>query len=111
MTYESYSLTYEEFNPLKKEDWKNTGKSVRRGIGFLTPEEEYQKGKEMVLSHPIRKKLYMKFASEDMEKAHKYIKFWGKHDIEANPVWDPIKKEFIDKAIYTYGTGPGGKNW
>lgn len=107
MTFESFT-TNEEFNPFKKEDWKDAGNAVRRGAGFLNPEEEKAEGMKLVLSHPTRKKLYYQYLKEDPIKADKYAQFWGKNGAEANPVWNG--KEWINKAHYysSPGTiGPG----
>jgi hypothetical protein len=106
-TYESFT-TNEEFNPLKKQDWKDTGNYLRKGMGFLNDEEKIEKAEEMILSHPVRSQIYKKFLREDPLKAEEYVIFWSENEEGANPVWDEINNKFEDKAYYSYNTGPGG---
>jgi hypothetical protein len=105
MTFESYTAN-EEFNPFKKDDWKSAGNAVRRGAGFLNPEEEKEEGMKLVLTHPVRKKLYYQFLKENPIKADKYAQFWGKTGGDGNPVWNG--KEFVDKAHYYAPSGAIG---
>lgn len=108
VTFESY--TNEEFNPFKKEDWKETGTSIRKGVGFLTPEEEIEEGKKKVLNHRIRKGKYEEYLDIDPKVADEYLKFWAKAtDNNANPVWSDIKGKFVDAASYDFSSGPGGR--
>lgn len=108
-TYENFE-TNEEFNPFKREDWKDVGSSIRKGTGFLTEEEEIEKGKQYVFTHPVRNRAYNKFLSESPLKADKYLQFWAKAsgEINANPVWNEKIKDFEDRANYSWNTGPGG---
>ena len=110
MTYESY-LIEEEFNPLKKDDWKAVGDSIRKGAGFSTPEEEIEEGKERVLSHVKRREVYLKLKSSDPEKANEYLRFWANHGLNATPYWDDEKRKFVDRSSYDYNTGVGGRKW
>jgi len=105
MTYEAYVA--EEFNPLKREDWKKAGTAVRKGAGFLTPEEEVEEGKKFVFNHITRKQAYKKFLKEDPDKAKKYLQFWGKVQGERNatPVWLKDKRVWIDRS---YRYSPSG---
>lgn len=98
-------ISNEEFNPLKKKDWKDVGDRVRKGIGFLTPEEELEEGKRRVFSHPNRFKVY---SNLDSDKAEKYLIFWANHDTNATPVWNENKQDFEDQSRYSSNTGPGG---
>ena len=117
MTFESYSSYNEDFNPFSKEDWKDAGSSIRRGVGFLTPEEIMEKGRKLVLNHPMRKKVYDtylhggtlngKVYASDPLKAREYLKFWATAGEYANPVWSDEKKKFIDKAMRYSGSAPG----
>ena len=107
-TFESFS-TNEEFNPLKKDDWKGAGNYLRKGAGFLSEEEKLEKAKEMILRHPVRSKITKKFLNENPLKAEEYVIFWTENDELANPVWDERRQRFTDKANYTYNTGPGGR--
>lgn len=107
-TFENFSAN-EEFNPLKRDDWKATGEYLRKGAGFLTEDEKLEQAKDMVLSHPVRSKVYKKFLNENPYKAEEYIMFWAENDEKANPVWNEKKHKFEDRAHYTFNTGPGGK--
>lgn len=113
MTFESYTMN-EEFNPLKKDDWKSAGNSIRRGVGFLTPEEEIQKGKELVMKNPNKRKKYEEILIKDKDMAEKYLRFWAEsvggntRDVNANPVWDPKKRIFYDKSKLYGATGSIG---
>lgn len=98
-------ISNEEFNPFIKKDWREAGDKIRKGIGFLTPEEEIEEGKKKVFSHPNRFKVYTKL---DPDKADKYLIFWANHDVNATPVWNEEIQDFEDKSIYTRNTGPGG---
>jgi hypothetical protein len=114
MTFESF--TNEEFNPLKRKDWKTAGTAVRKGVGFLTHEEEIQKGEEIVLSHPTRKMVYNlylnggewkgKLYKADPIKAKEYLKFWATNDEMGNPKWNGSKQKFIDSS-HTFYSSPG----
>ena len=108
-TFESFNAN-EEFNPFKKEDWKSAGTSVRKGVGFLTPEEEMEAGEELVMNHPMYSKIYQHFLDEDPTKAEEYLKFWGKNpDGKGNPVWNGTK--FVDKLKrYAPAGSIGGGN-
>jgi len=99
MTFESFTTANEEFNPLKGEDWKKAGTAVRKGAGFLTPEEELEAGKKLVLNHPTRSRAYQQFLKEDPDKANKYLQFWAKHlDPNSTPVWIEDKKMWVAKG-------------
>jgi hypothetical protein len=76
-TFETY--TNEEFNPFKGEDWKGVGNAVRKGAGFLTPEELVQKGKQMIARNPKYKVVYDKWLQKDSEAAQKFITFIAEH--------------------------------
>jgi hypothetical protein len=110
MTFESYTMN-EEFNPFKKDDWKSTGNAIRKGIGYLTPEEEMQKGKEIVMRNPNKRRIYQDLLINDKEKAEKYLRFWAQsiggytRDPNANPIWDPKKRVFYDSSK---SFGPSG---
>lgn len=106
-TFESFT-TNEEFNPFKKNDWKAAGNYLRKGVGFLSEDEKLEQAKDMVLSHPVRSKIYHRLLSENPHKAEEYIMFWAEHDERANPVWNEKKYKFEDKAQYNYNTGVGG---
>jgi hypothetical protein len=116
MTYESFKAN-EEFNPLKKKDWKSVGHTVRKRAGFLTPEEEIEAGKKIVLTHPVKKQIYDiylnggdfkgKHYEANPKKAQEYLKFWAKNP-EGHPVWDVDK--FVDKAIYSAPGSTGASN-
>lgn len=106
-TFESFT-TNEEFNPLKREDWKSAGNYIRKGVGFLSNEEKMEQAKKIVLNHPVRSKIYKKFLNEDPYKADMYLLFWSENDQYANPVWDSKARKFVDKAKYSYDSGPGG---
>jgi hypothetical protein len=98
-TFEQF--TNEEFNPLKREDWKKTGTSIRKGIGFLTPEEELEKGKELVLNHPQRSKVYDDIIEKgDNDKAEKYLRFWSHFGDEINIgcEWNPKERNWYEKT-------------
>lgn len=98
-TYESFN-TNEDFNPLKRDDWKSAGNSIRKGVGFLTPDEEIEAGKKLVLNHPTRSQIYHHFLDEEPDKAEAFLRFWGKNlDGRGTPVWNGSK--FIDKAAYS----------
>jgi hypothetical protein len=113
MTFEAF--TNEEFNPMKKAEWKKLGTNVRKGVGFLTDEEKIEKGKEYVFNHPRRKQAYElflnggerngKYIKPDPYKAEQYLKFWAEveGEINATPVWNG--KKFVDKSIYTSSSG------
>jgi hypothetical protein len=113
MTFESYTMN-EEFNPLKKDDWKAAAGSIRRGVGFLTPKEEIQKGKEIVMRNPVKKRAYENMLIKDKEMAEKYLRFWAEsvggytRDPNSNPVWDPTKRVFVDKSKSFGPTGSIG---
>lgn len=102
MTFESFvanEIANEEFNPLKKSDWKDAGTAIRKGVGFLNPEEELEAGKKLVLNHPTRNKAYQQFLKENPDKANKYLQFWSKHpDVNSNPVWLEDKKIWVDRS-------------
>ena len=103
-TFEAY--TNEEFNQFKKEDWKETGKDVRKGLGFLTPEEEIEKGKSVIQKNRYWKEAYEKFLKEDPDKAEKFLKFMANND-DANlsVKWLKDERKFIDSST-RYGS-PG----
>lgn len=106
-TYESFNAN-EEFNPFKKEDWKDAGHSVRRGAGFLTSEEEFARGENKVQSHPALNTIYKKYLNTDPKRAKEFIKFWGKsgHIVgESIPVWNDKLQKFEDKAEYSGSYG------
>ena len=94
-TYESFN-TNEEFNPLKREDWKSAGNAVRKGVGFLTPEEELEEGLKNVKSHSMYYQIYQDFLENEPEKADEYLKFWANNKLGSIPVWNGTK--FVDKA-------------
>lgn len=101
MTYESFT-TNEEFNPLKKEDWKKAGSSIRRGAGFTTPEEEMEEGKKIISGNPVKWGYYQELLKTDPKKAQKYLQFWGEsvggftRDKNANPKWSEKEQKFVD---------------
>jgi len=94
----------EEFNPLKKEDWKKAGKTIRKGVGILTKEEAVEKGREIVMNHVNRKKKYLDLLEEDPEAAEKYLEFFG-HNPNGIPEWNSEKEEWIDRAFYSSNVG------
>lgn len=97
-TFESFN-TNEEFNPFKKDDWKSAGTAVRKGVGFLTPEEEIEEGQKLVTGHRGLNKVYQHFIENEPEKVEPFLIFWSKNKDEigrANPIWDGTK--FVDKA-------------
>ncbi len=110
ITYESYT-TNEEFNPFKKDDWKDVGNSIRKGAGFLTEEEELEEGKERVFSHKVRHEVYMHLKRKYPERADEYLKFWANHGENATPYWDDEDNKFIDRSKYTDNTGIGGRRY
>lgn len=101
-------IVEEEFNPLRREDWKKAGTSIRRGAGFLNPEEELEEGKKRVLNHPVRKRKYQELLARNPEAAEAYLRFWSKEDDNnANPVWDSGSKKFVDKSKRYMAFAPG----
>ena len=119
-TYESFT-TNEEFNPLKKEDWRQAGHSIKKGMGFLTPEEELEAGKKMVLTHKTRSDVYNAYLNgytdrkgkehpADPKKAEAYLRFWGKSENDrGNPVWNGV--DFENRAhVYAPAGSIGAGN-
>lgn len=92
----------EEFNPLKKEDWKKAGKGIRKGIGILTKEEAIEKGREIVMNHVNRKKKYLELLEIDPEMAEKYLEFFG-YNPQGFPKWTGEK--WVDTASYSSNVG------
>jgi len=119
MTFESY--TNEEFNPMKKAEWKKVGSTLRKGAGFLTDEEKIEKGKQYVFNHRARKQAYElflnggerngKYIEPDPYKADQYLKFWAEveGEVNATPVWNG--KEFVDKSSYSATLGSIGSRY
>ena len=80
------------------------GNKIRKGAGFYTDEEKFDKAEQEILSHPVKREVYKKLKDEDPEKAEKYVEFFVKNP-QGYPVWDEEKEEFIDSAKYSYHLG------
>ena len=92
--------TFEEFDP--GEDLDMIDESWFKKD--LTPEEKQKKGADIVKSHPMKTKAYIKFKKEEKndDKASKYLEFWVDHP-KGQPVWSKENGEntWIDKSIKT----------
>lgn len=102
-TFETY--TNEDFNPLKSEDWKSAGNTVRKGFGFLTPEELIEKGKQMIAKSAKYKAIYDQWLKKDPIAAEKFITF-----IAENPntvYYGYVDGKWVDTGNYNWGEGKG----
>lgn len=99
---------YEEFNPLKKDDWKKANSSFKKKIGILTKEEAIQKGLNIVSEHRTKNMVYKSWLEKNPEIAEKFLEFIGNNPEVKFPRWNGEK--WIDSGEYFDGTGIlGGK--
>ena len=94
---------HEEFNPLRKDDWRKAGTAVRKGVGILSEEEAREKGLNIVNSHAGRKRVYDYWLEEDPTIAEKYLEYVGNHPTILYPTWNG--SSWTDSGTYYDATG------
>ena len=96
--------SFETYINEKKETIREIGKNVRKGLGFLTPEEKIEKGLKIVNKHKIKKSTYNILLEEDPEKAEKYLIFWADYP-DGFPHWNEIDNDWDDTGEYSDTSG------
>lgn len=68
---------------------------------FPNAEEKFQRAYDEIMSHPVRKKAYLKFKGEDEDKAKKYVEFFAKNP-QGYPSWNEKTRQWVDTARYSH---------
>jgi hypothetical protein len=73
----------------------------------LSPGDYIELGMRAINGHPMKKRVYDTFASEDLVKAEKFALAVGKNPDVKYWAYDEVKQDFVDKTRYTVASGEG----
>ena len=79
--------------------FSDAGDRIRRVSGFKNKEEKFDEYEQIILNHPVKRKIYLELKDEDPNKAKKYIEFFVDNP-QGFPKWSG--SEWIDTAKYSH---------
>lgn len=79
------------------------GNKIRRGAGFKNRDEKWAEAEELIMSHPVKRKVYEDLKRTDKDKATKYVEFFIKNP-DGHPKW--VGDNWVDVAKYSYSNAP-----